>query len=460
MSVKDMTTGNPVRLIIGFAIPVFIGNLFQQLYNVVDTLIVGRTLGVQALAGVGATGPFAFLVIGFIFGMTAGFAVVTAQRFGAKDFDGVRKSFTTSVFLSIILTFLITLVSVLTAMPLLKAMQTPYDIIEMAYEYIIVICAGIGTIIFYNVISNTIRALGDSKTPLYFLIFSAILNVFLDILFIVKFEMGVAGAGWATVLAQGISGLLCLSYMFLKFPILRLKKSDWKLDRAFIWEHIRIGFPMGIQLSIMTIGMIAVQIVLNSFGSNTVAAFTAAIKVDQLATQYFLAIGVAMATYAAQNYGAGKFNRIRIGVEKCVLINLSLSVLSIILILLFGKTLVGFLFMPDTPEIIYHQAQIYLYIIMLFYFALSSIFLFRNTLQGIGNAKFPLLTGVIELVMRTVAAFVFGHYFGYLGVCFASPCAWVVGALWLYFGYKKTMKKLVPASAEREQPFSFLGLND
>ena len=460
MAIKDMTTGNPAKLILGFALPVFIGNLFQQFYNVADSVIVGRTLGIQALAAVGATGAIVFLVLGFVFGTTSGFAVVTAQRFGAQDYNGVRKSFTTTILLSIMLTLVITLISTLTAMPLLKIMNTPQDIIQMAHQYLFVFYLGIGTIIFYNALSNTIRALGDSKTPLFFLIIASALNIILDLYFIIKLQKGVAGAAWATVIAQGVSALLCAFYMFIKFPILRLKKSDWTININYIKENLRIGLPMGFQMSILTIGIIAVQIMLNSFGSNTVAAFTAATKVDQLSTQYFLAIGAAMATYTAQNYGAGKFNRIRIGVRKCVLINIILSLTSAILILLFGRQMTGLLFTPDTPEFIYNQAQTYLNIIIIFYFAFASILLFRNVLQGIGNAKIPLISGVLELVTRTAGAFVFGHYFGYLGVCFATPFAWVTGAAWLIAGYNKTMKKLIFRNPNHQKPLDFLSLNE
>ncbi len=458
MAVKDMTTGNPTKLILWFTLPLLVGNIFQQLYNLADTLIVGRTLGVQSLAAVGATGAIAFLVLGFVMGITSGFTIITAQRFGAHDETGVRRSFTTNIILCIILTLFLTTVSTLTTMPVLKLMNTPQDIIQNAYSYIFIIYLGIGTIIFYNMFSNTMRALGDSKTPLLFLIIASALNVFLDLYFILKLHMGVAGAAWATVISQGISAVMCAIFIRTKFPILKLHKSDWKFDWEFAWQHIRLGFPMGFQLSVLSLGMIAIQIVLNSFGSTTVAAYTAATKVEQVAAQTIVSLGVTMATFAAQNYGAGKLNRIRTGLKDCMFISLIVSVIGGLGIVLFGKQIVSLFVSGHNPQVI-EQAKTYLDIIVMFYFALGSLIIFRTTLQGMGNAGIPLLSGLIELVMRTGAAFIFGHYFGYLGVCFATPCAWVSGALILMYGYFTTMRKEVFRSEKHQKSLHFLNLN-
>lgn len=458
MTVKDMTTGNPTKLILGFALPLYIGNLFQQLYNLVDTLIVGRTLGVNSLAAVGSTGAIAFLVLGFIFGLTSGFSVITAQRFGAKDFQGVRKSFAAIVILSIIFSVFLTVISSTTAMPLLQLMNTPQNIINEAFSYIFIMYLGIGTIVFYNALANVIRSLGDSKTPLFFLIIASILNILLDIVFIVKFNMGVAGAGWATVIAQGVSSVLCLMFMLIKFPILRLNKNDWKTDWSFMWEHIRIGFPMGFQMSVMVIGIIALQIVLNSFGSDSVAAFTAGTKIEQVSGQSFLAIGVAMATYTAQNYGAGKINRIKLGALKCLKINTIITFINIAVIFFLGRNVVNIFIVGDYPHIT-SQAQLYMSIICLFHFCLGTILLYRNILQGMGIVKIPFLSGIIELVMRAGTAPILGYYFGYLGICLATPCAWVAGAIWLSLGYLRVMKKLSQNSQPHPSQLSFLTLN-
>lgn len=442
---RDLTEGNPFKLIILFMLPMFFGNIFQQFYNLVDALIVGRTIGLKALAAVGATGPLIFLIIAFIFASTQGFSVVTAQKFGAKEYDMVKKSTAASFILSFLLTVIMTLISAPFTMPMLKLLQTPSDIIYLANDYLFIMYIGIGATVFYNVSSNIIRALGDSKTPLYFLIFSSILNIFLDLLFILKFNMGVSGAAWATVLSQAISTVICLSYMFIKFPILRLKKSDWLVDFDFLYEHLRIGIPMGFQMSVLIIGIIAVQFVLNGLGSTAIAAFTTAVRVDQLVSQSLLALGAAAATFTAQNFGANKMTRIRQGARACVLIALILSILCAIILLCFGKTIVGwFMDIPD-PEVL-NLAQQYLNIIMVFFFFLGLLLIYRNILQGMGSVMAPLFSGIAELIMRTLAAFTLGHTLGYIGICLAGPAAWIAAAVVLYIGYKisliKNIKKL------------------
>ena len=270
--------------------------------------------------------------------------------------------------------------------------------------------------------------------------------------------MGVAGAGWATVIAQGLSAILCLMFMLIKFPILRLTKNDWKINKKTLWEHIRIGFPMGFQMSVMVIGIIALQIVLNSFGSDTVAAFTAATKIEQVGGQPFLALGVAMATYTAQNFGAGKFNRIKLGVAKCQKFIAILTFISICIIIFLGRNAVNLFVIGDYPHIT-QQAQLYMTILCLFYFCLGSILLYRNVLQGMGSVKIPFMSGLIELVIRAAAAFILAHFFGYIGACFATPCAWIGGAIWLTFGYYKIIKKLSSKALPQHNQLSFLNLN-
>ncbi|MBR1617936.1 MATE family efflux transporter, partial [bacterium] len=243
MAIKELTSGNPLKLILLFAFPIFLGNIFQQFYNLVDTLITGRFIGVNALAAVGATGSLIFLLISFIFASTQGFSIVLAQRFGAKDYVMMRKSLACSLILSFILTIVLTLISTPFTKTLLEFLNTPNDILKDSTDYLFIMFAGIFATVYYNISSNTLRAVGDSKTPLVFLIFASILNIILDILFIVQFKMGVIGVGIATVLSQGISTVFCMSWMFLKFPILRLKKDDWKINKDFVLEHIRIGIP-------------------------------------------------------------------------------------------------------------------------------------------------------------------------------------------------------------------------
>lgn len=316
---NDMTRGNPTRLIISFTLPVLFGNLCQQLYGMVDSIIVGRAISMEALAAVGATSGISFLVIGCIQGLTAGFSVITAQRFGAGDYEGVKRSVATSALLSLAATVLLTAAGILTARPLLEVMNTPADIIEDSYAYIIVIYYGVAATAFYNLLSCIIRALGDSKTPLIFLVFASFLNVALDLLFIITFHMGVGGAAWATVLSQGVSGLLCLGYAWRRFPLLRMEKRHWTFDWSYAWKHLRLALPMAMQFVITGTSVLVNQAVLNLFGSAAVAAFSAASKIHMLSEQVAVSFGTAMATYAGQNYGAGKAGRVQEGLRKCAL---------------------------------------------------------------------------------------------------------------------------------------------
>ena len=445
MPTKELTRGKPLNLILAFMLPIFLGNMIQQLYYFVDSLVVGRVLGIKALAAVGATGPFIFLIISFIFASTQGFAVVTAQVFGAQNYGMVKKSLAASLILSGGMTLILTVLCTPFSGKMLELLQTPVDILPQATTYLYIMFGGIFATVFYNVSSNIIRALGDSKTPLYFLIFASLINIVLDILFIVKFKMGVEGAGYATVLSQGISTVLCMSFMFWRFPILRLKKEDWSVSKEFLLEHLRVGIPMGFQMSVLTIGILALQFVLNSFGSLAVAAYTTAMRVDQLFTQSYLALGATMAVFTAQNYGAKKMSRIRDGAKTSVLIAVAISIFSIIVISLFSRAMIV-IFMSEIDEEVVRLAQIYLRIIMIFFVFLGLLIIYRNILQGMGQVTAPLISGVAELVARVVCAFVLGHYFGYIGLCTATPTAWVAAAVVLYVGYKISLIKHVKKS--------------
>ena len=440
MATKELTSGSPIKLILNFMVPILVGNLFQQFYNLVDALIVGRTLGINALGAVGATAPLIFLVISFIFATTQGFSVVTAQKFGARDYEMVKKSVGTSFVLSFALTILLTLLSAPFTYGMLEFLRTPQDIINSANDYLFIMFAGIFATVFYNLSSNILRALGDSKTPLYFLIFASILNIFLDLLFILKFGMGVSGAAYATVLSQAVATILCLVFMFLKFPILKLKKADWKIDKKYAYEHLYVGVPMGFQMSVLSIGIIALQFVLNGFGSLAVPAYTTAMRVDQLFSQVYLALGATIATYTAQNFGAKKMSRIKDGAKASILIAFVASVIAVIFLIFFAKAIIS-MFMDVPHDEVIRLAVMYIHIIMIFFFFLGVLIIYRNILQGMGNVKAPLASGVAELIARTLCAFVLGHYFGYLGICLSTPAAWTAGAIVLYIGYKLSLKK-------------------
>ncbi|CEK35100.1 Na+-driven multidrug efflux pump,Na(+)/drug antiporter,multidrug efflux protein,MATE efflux family protein,MatE [[Clostridium] sordellii] len=438
---KDMATGNPVKLILYFSIPLLIGNIFQQFYSMVDTIIVGRFLGVNALAAVGSTGSMNFLIIGFVLGLTSGFSVLVSQKFGAGDTEGVKKAVGSGIMLSIIMTILITSISILTAKPLLRAINTPNDIIDDAFSYIIVIYAGIFATFFYNMISSILRALGDSKTPLYFLIVASILNIILDLVFIVNFSMGVAGAAYATVISQGFSGILCLIYTSKKFPILKLNKTHFKYDKDLFKKHLSIGIPMALQFSITAIGAIVLQGAVNAFGSTVVAAHTAASKVEQLVMQPSVTFGVTMATYCAQNLGASNIDRIKEGVKKCTIINIGIGIVGGVILTIFGSSFVK-LFISDANPAVIDYSMKYLTTVAFFFIPLSLIFIYRNALQGMGYTFVPMMAGVCELLARTIVAFTLPLIIGYTGVCLAGPMAWIAACIPLILDYTRKINNL------------------
>lgn len=435
---KDMTTGNPVKLILLFSIPLLIGNIFQQFYSMVDTIIVGRFLGVSALAAVGSTGSMTFLIIGFVLGLASGFSVLVSQKFGANDEEGLKKAVASAIVLSVISCIIITVISVLTAKPLLRLMNTPNDIINDSAAYITVIFAGTAATFFYNMISGILRALGDSKTPLYFLIVSSILNIVLDLVFIVNFKMGVSGAALATVISQGVSGLLCLIYTAKKFPILHLKKEHFKFESEYIKQHLNIGIPMALQFSITAIGAVILQGAVNAFGSTVVAAHTAASRVEQLVMQPSITFGVTMATYAAQNLGAGNLERIKEGVKKCTMINIAIGIVSGFILVFAGEMFIN-LFVSEADPSVIAYAKEYLTIVAFFFIPLSLIFIYRNALQGMGYTFVPMMAGVFELVARAVVAFTLPALIGYAGICLAGPMAWIAAAVPLAFEFYRRM---------------------
>lgn len=439
---KDMTTGSPVKLILFFSIPLLIGNIFQQFYSMVDTIIVGKFLGVKALAAVGSTSSMSFLILGFILGLCSGFSVLISQRFGANDNEGLKEAVASSIILSIAMAIIITIISIFTSKPLLRLMNTPKDIINNSYSYIVIIYAGTFAAFFYNMISSILRSIGDSKTPLYFLIVSSILNIVLDLVFIINFKIGVAGAAYATVISQGVAGLLCLIYTAKKYPILKLEKKHFITGTKHFVTHLKIGLPMALQFSITAIGVIILQSAINSFGSNVVAAHTAASKVEQLVMQPSITFGVTMATYCAQNLGAGNIERIQEGVKKCTMINIIIGLISGFILILFGEFFIK-MFISNSDNSVIDTAKLYLTTVSIFFIPLSLIFIYRNALQGMGYTFIPMMAGFYELLARTVVAFTLPTFIGYLGICIASPVAWLSAAIPLAFDYRRKINTLL-----------------
>jgi putative MATE family efflux protein len=439
---NDMTKGNPVKLILLFSIPLLIGNVFQQFYSMVDTIIVGRFVGVDALAAVGATGSMVFLVNGFATGLTSGFAVLVSQKFGAKDENGLRKAVASAVTLTVISVIVVTLVSLIGAKPLLKLMNTPENIMGDAYTYIKIIYGGVVATVAYNLIASILRALGDSKTPLYFLIVSSVLNVILDLVFIINFKMGVAGAAYATIISQGVSAILCLIYTYKKFIILRLKKEDFNVKRKYYHKHLKIGIPMALQFSITSIGIMTVQAALNVFGSIVIASYTAASKALQLVMQPAITFGVTMATYCGQNLGAKEYGRIKEGVKECTKISIITSIIAGAVLIFLGKYFVMMFISNPDAEILKYAQQV-LDISAIFFIPLGLIFIYRNALQGIGDSFVPMMAGVYELVARAIVAFTLPRYLYFIGICLADPVAWFAAVIPLGITYFRRIKSLL-----------------
>ena len=435
---KDLTTGSPMRLIAGFALPTLFGMLFQQLYNMVDAMIVGKLLGASALAAVGSTGSINFFVIGFCMGVCNGFAIPVAQRMGANEPSKMRRYAANAAYLAIIFAAVLTVATGLLCRQILTVMRTPADIFERAYVYIFVIFMGIPATFLYNLLAGIIRSLGDSKTPVYFLALSSCLNIILDFVLILGAEMGVAGAAVATVASQAASGLACLLYMGKKYPILRMSREERQPNLHACGVLCAMGIPMGLQYSITAIGSIVLQSSVNALGSLYVAAVAAGVKVYQLLACPFDAMGATMATYCGQNVGACKLDRLGQGIRACALLGLGYSVAALGAMLVFAPQCAMLFLDPKELDaaLLTQLTTRYIIIQSAFFFPLALVNIVRFSIQGMGFSPFAILAGVLEMAARTGVGLVLVPMFGYTAACFASPAAWVCADLFL-----------VPASA-------------
>lgn len=451
---KELTHGNPAKLIFLFTIPLLIGNIFQQFYNMADMIIVGQTLGKDALAAVGSTGSLTFLIIGFAQGLTSGLSILTAQYFGAKDYRKLKQSFAISIIISLAVTVVLTILSLLFVHPMLKLMQTPSEIIADAQTFIVIIFAGIFASMAFNLLSNMLRALGDSRTPLIFLVIACIVNVVLDLLLIIVFHMGVAGAAIATVTAQVVASLLCVIYIKRRIPLLQVRKKDFRYSKKDLQEHLNVALPMAFQASIIAIGAIILQAALNGLGTDAVAAQAASSKIDQFATQPMMSFGVTMATFTAQNYGAKKYSRILKGVKQCLTMSISFSLVAGGIMIFFGKNLIR-LFIDSQETKVFELAQTYFNIVGSLYWVLAILFILRYTLQGLGQSAVPTIAGIVELIMRSFAAIILTAAFGFAGAAIAGPLAWIGSVCVLVASYLKAIKRLKRLDQEQqaaEQP--------
>lgn len=453
-AVRDLTSGSPMKLILGFMLPLLFGMLLQQLYSMIDTIIVGRYLGMEALAGVGSTGSINFLVIGFVQGLCTGFAIPIAQEFGAKDHNALRKFIGNTVWTAAFFALLLTAATCLMCTNILTWMKTPEDVFDKAHDYIFVIFLGIPATFLYNILSGLIRSVGDSKTPLIFLVISSLLNIALDIFMIVALGMGVAGAAWATVISQLVSGILCLAYIAKRIDILHIKRGDAKLDFYYVKRLCTVGLPMGLQYSITAIGIILLQTAVNSLGKPSMAAVTAGTRVSMLLCCPFDAMGGTMATWGGQNIGANKIDRVRSGLFNCSLLGIGWSAVALGITVLFGRGLV-MLFIdknnvpsPEQMEEVITLGRQFLFTNSVFYTALAFVNIVRFLIQGMGFSQIALFAGVFEMVARGFFGLRTVPKVGFTGVCFASPAAWVLADLFLipaFFACYCHVKKRIAA---------------
>ena len=430
---KNLTVGSPMRLILGFALPTLLGMLFQQFYNLMDTMIVGKLLGAQALAAVGSTSSISFFVIGFCTGVCSGFAIPVAQKMGAGDFSRMRRFVANAAYLAAAFAAVLTVATALLCRTILTLMHTPADIFADAYAYIFIIFLGIPTTFLYNLLAGIIRSLGDSRTPVYFLALASFLNIFLDFALILWFEAGVAGAAIATVVSQGISGAACLALMVKKYPVLRMNREERRLNRSACGTLCAMGVPMGLQYSITAIGSIVLQSAVNTLGSTYVAAVAAGTKLFQLLCCPFDAMGATMATYCGQNVGAWKLDRLGQGIRACTLLG-AVCAVGCFAGMLLGSDACAMLFLdPAEPqlELLVSLTSQYIVTNTAFFFPLALVNILRFSIQGMGYSVFAILAGVLEMIARAVVAWLFVPPLGYTAACFASPAAWVAADLFL-----------------------------
>lgn len=450
---KDMTSGSPMKLILAFLVPMLFGLLFQQFYNMMDTIIVGKYLGVQALASVGSTGSINFMIVGFCIGTCSGFAIPVAQKYGEKNEKQLRKFVANSGWLAAGFAVIMTTVVCLLCRQILMFMRTPEDIIEGAYAYIFVIFLGIPATYLYNMLSGIIRSMGDSTTPLYFLLLSSAMNIVLDLFTIVVLHMGVAGAAWATVISQAVSGILCLLYMRKKFAILKMDKEERKPDLASMKILCGMGIPMGLQYSITAIGSVVLQTAVNGLGSVAVASVTAGSKVSIFFCCPFEAMGATMATYGGQNIGAKRLDRIGQGLKSCILLGAIYALTAFTVLYLFSDTF-ALMFVDAGETEILANARRFLLINSVMYFPLALVNIVRFMIQGLGFSRLAILAGVCEMAARSFVGFCLVPVFGYAGACFANPAAWIAADLFLipaYFHVMKHLKKMIPGTVDNAQ---------
>lgn len=440
MKTKTLTEGTPWKQILLFSIPIFWGNVFQLLYSLVDTKIVGSTLGTEALAAVGSVSTLHTLMTGFLNGLTLGFSLITAMCFGAKNRKRLKKTFAAAISLGVLTTAILVVALMIFLHPVLNLLHVPQAQFEMAYAYISVLIVGLFATLFYNLCANTLRAIGDALTPLIFLIVATVSNIGLDYLFILGFQMGVQGAAYATVLAQLLSVVLCLIRIFRKFPILHIQKVDFRFDRELIAEMYKSGLSMGLMSCLVGIGTILLQSAINTLGTTVIVAHTAARKVFELVSLPNSVLGSAMATYCGQNYGARRFDRIRQGIRASLIIAAVWAVVVFLICHTIEGKLIEFVASTTNPDVIYWGST-YLKVDMSFIVICGVIVILRNSMQGFGDRVIPVFSSCIELAGKIIFAFVFAPMFAYWGIIWAEPMVWIAMVIPLIVKVVHVLKK-------------------
>ena len=444
----NLTEGDPARLIFFFALPLVAGNMMQQLYAFIDTLIVGRFLGVNALAAVGCTGSLMFLTLGFIMGFCTGVTIYTGQRFGAGDAQGVRTSAAACVVLGILAVLTLTAIILPLTRSLLLLMETPAEIIDGAQDFISIVFAGLTIFLLLYLQNCLIRSLGDSTTPTIFLAVTLAINVALEPVAILVLGWGIPGAALATVFSQAIGAVLFFVYIWRRVPALHTRWTDWKPDRAVLMAHLRMGLPMAFQASVIAFGAIILQVALNNLGTISVAAYAATQKIDAVAVMPMLSFGYALAAYTAQNYGAQKYERIRMGVRACLKMSMAFAVGIGALLIAFGSHVLALFVGADAAgaEEVIAYGETFLLVNGSTYVILALLLVYRNVLQGLGQSVIPTIAGAMELLMRAAAAIFLCTYLGFFGACLANPLAWIGAAVPVVLAYLWTEKILRPAA--------------
>lgn len=440
MKTKTLTEGTPWKQILLFSIPIFWGNVFQLLYSLVDTKIVGSTLGTEALAAVGSVSTLHTLMTGFLNGLTLGFSLITAMCFGAKNRKRLKKTFAAAISLGVLTTLALVLMLMIFLHPVLNLLHVPQAQFEMAYAYVSVLIVGLFATLFYNLCANTLRAIGDALTPLIFLIVATVSNIGLDYLFILGFQMGVQGAAYATVLAQLLSVVLCLIRIFRKFPILHIQKEDFRFDRELMAEMYKSGLSMGLMSCLVGIGTILLQSAINTLGTTVIVAHTAARKVFELVSLPNSVLGSAMATYCGQNYGARRFDRIRQGIRASLIIAAVWAVVVFLICHTIEGKLIQFVASTTNPDVIYWGST-YLKVDMSFIVICGVIVILRNSMQGFGDRVIPVFSSCIELAGKIIFAFVFAPMFAYWGIIWAEPMVWIAMVIPLIVKVVHVLKK-------------------